>query len=58
MIGLLIFAIVVCIVAGAVIYIIGLAPISAPWSNAVKALVALVALLVILQRLLPALGPL
>lgn len=56
MIALLIFIFVVAIVAGVVLYIVSLLPLQAPWGNIARICVLLIALLVILARVLPALG--
>ena len=50
MISLLIFILVVVIVCAVVGYIIRLLPLGQPWQNIALAVLALVALLVILQR--------
>ena len=49
-IAFLIFVLVVVIVAAVVCYIVRLLPIGAPWLNIAQAVIALIALLVILQR--------
>ena len=50
MISLLIFAIVVCLVCGVLIYCVRLLPIPAPFSNIVVVLIILIGLLVVVGR--------
>lgn len=50
MIGILIFALVVLIVVAVAIYIVRLLPLGQPWQNIAAAIIALIGLLVILQR--------
>ena len=54
MIALLIFTIVVCVVAGVVIWAVRLLPIAAPLNQIVVVAVVLIALLFWLQRVYPA----
>ena len=53
MVSLLIFTIVVCVVAGVVIWAVRLLPIAAPFNQIVVVAVVLVALLFWLQRVYP-----
>lgn len=56
MIGLLIFALIVCLICGVVIYCIRLLPIAAPFNNIAVVAVILIGLLVILAKVYPSLG--
>jgi len=56
LINLLIVIIVVAIVAGVIIWLIDMLPIDARYKQVARALVALVAVLILLARALPLLG--
>ena len=56
MVSILIFSIVVCVVAGAVIWAVRLLPISAPFNQIVVVAVVLVALLIWLSRVYPSIS--
>ena len=50
MISILIFALVVLLIVAVAIYIVRMIPIGQPWQNIAAAIIALIGLLVILQR--------
>ena len=55
MIALLIFALVVCLVCGVLIYCVRMFPIAQPFANIIVVVIILIGLLVVLSRVYPGL---
>lgn len=56
MISLLVFALVLILVVGAIIWIVRMFPLPAPFGNIAVAIIALIGLIIFLSRALPLLG--